>query len=762
MKYVVSHHGQVRVGHGSRARTPDKKQAGESAAEARFAHPATPQVEQKPLPLRGSRTTEPPEGGSDEGPGTGARPGLRARPRQHPREQGPGARESRRSSSSSASGCSPALKGSAASTSTTPPRPARRRRGPGAHPVLGRAGHALGRRPPGPGRGIVLATAGTLVTAGLVGGVVLLVTGLPALSPCCSAPSSRPPTPPRSSPCCAPRAGAAPGRVRDLLKLGVGQQRPDGGLPHRQPHIASSRKGAGLSAELAGDVPPADGPRAPLGFVAGAAMAWAIDRIDLDSRALPRARPRLVLLTFGATRTWAAASSSPCTSPASSGGPGLHPQAQPDPLPRRPRLAHADRHVPDPSACWSSPAGSCRCWESTVVTPAFLTLAARPLGVYFRCSARASACASRPFIGVGGAARSGADHPRDPPAGRRRPGGRAAVQHRLLHRPGVDAGAGDDNPGGRAPGCVDRRPGLRARTDVRPACRGRDLVEYRVPATRPSSAAQIGRRVCRPAPTWCCCGATTPPSSSEGSTRLRRDDVLSAAGRRPGSLRAIDVAGELVREPSSRSASGRAAPEGAACAGSAGRRRDASWSSATCGSVPVASGFLCRAPGTASHPASAAPAATAAGTGASVTPQYLRPNHSATLTRPISTGTSTSGPMTAAKASPEFEAEHGDRDGDGEFEVVARRREGEGRGLGVVGADAPAHPEAHQEHDHEVDEQRHRDQQTSSGSCTIRSPLRLNITTIVNSRAISVSGLMRGMNCFSYHSRPLSLSPRNA
>ena len=37
-----------------------------------------------------------------------------------------------------------------------------------------------------------------------------------------------------------------------------------------------------------------------------------------------------------------------------------------------------------------------------------------------------------------------------------------------------------------------------------------------------------------------------------------------------------------------------------------------------------------------------------------MTPQYLRPNHSATLTRPMSTGTSTSGPITLANAWPEL------------------------------------------------------------------------------------------------------------
>ena len=42
----------------------------------------------------------------------------------------------------------------------------------------------------------------------------------------------------------------------------------------------------------------------------------------------------------------------------------------------------------------------------------------------------------------------------------------------------------------------------------------------------------------------------------------------------------------------------------------------------------------------------------------------------------------------------------------------------------------------------------------------MRSPLRLNMTKMVNSSAMSVSGLMRGMNFCSYHSRPLYFSPR--
>ena len=44
---------------------------------------------------------------------------------------------------------------------------------------------------------------------------------------------------------------------------------------------------------------------------------------------------------------------------------------------------------------------------------------------------------------------------------------------------------------------------------------------------------------------------------------------------------------------------------------------------------------------------------------------------------------------------------------------------------------------------------------TSMGIWTIRCPLRLNMTTMVNNKAINVNGLMRGTNSLSYHSLPL-------
>ena len=59
-------------------------------------------------------------------------------------------------------------------------------------------------------------------------------------------------------------------------------------------------------------------------------------------------------------------------------------------------------------------------------------------------------------------------------------------------------------------------------------------------------------------------------------------------------------------------------------------------------------------PSSGPQPTSAQPAATVTGSGSSVIPQYLRPIQRATLTRPIITGTSMRGPMTAANAWPEL------------------------------------------------------------------------------------------------------------
>ncbi len=46
---------------------------------------------------------------------------------------------------------------------------------------------------------------------------------------------------------------------------------------------------------------------------------------------------------------------------------------------------------------------------------------------------------------------------------------------------------------------------------------------------------------------------------------------------------------------------------------------------------------------------------------------------------------------------------------------------------------------------------------TSNGICTISLPFKLNITTIVNSRAINVMGDMNGINLVLNHALPFNL-----
>jgi hypothetical protein len=82
---------------------------------------------------------------------------------------------------------------------------------------------------------------------------------------------------------------------------------------------------------------------------------------------------------------------------------------------------------------------------------------------------------------------------------------------------------------------------------------------------------------------------------------------------------------------------------------------------------------------------------------------------SATFTRPMSTGTSTSGPMTAANAAPLWMPKLAMATAMASSKLLeAAVNESVGRLL-VVGAHALAHEERDREHHHEVDEQRHRD-----------------------------------------------------
>ena len=92
-------------------------------------------------------------------------------------------------------------------------------------------------------------------------------------------------------------------------------------------------------------------------------------------------------------------------------------------------------------------------------------------------------------------------------------------------------------------------------------------------------------------------------------------------------------------------------------------------------------------------------------------PKNRRWKYRATLTRPISTGTSTSGPITAAKAAPELMPNTATATAIASSKLLLAAVNDERGRLGVVGPDQPAHPEADQEHHHEVDQQRHGDPQ---------------------------------------------------
>jgi hypothetical protein len=118
-------------------------------------------------------------------------------------------------------------------------------------------------------------------------------------------------------------------------------------------------------------------------------------------------------------------------------------------------------------------------------------------------------------------------------------------------------------------------------------------------------------------------------------------------------------------------------------------------------------------------------------------------------------------PDHGGKRSSRVNAEDGDSDGDSQFEVVACRREGKSRRLRVVGPEFAAYPERDEEHHDEIDEQRQRDSQHVERQREDVLALSENITTMVKRSETSVSGLIAGINFFSYHSRPRALISTN-
>ncbi len=129
--------------------------------------------------------------------------------------------------------------------------------------------------------------------------------------------------------------------------------------------------------------------------------------------------------------------------------------------------------------------------------------------------------------------------------------------------------------------------------------------------------------------------------------------------------------------------------------------------------------------------------------------KYRRWNQKATLTRPISAGTSTSGPMTAAKAAPELMPKTATATAMASSKLLLAAVKERVALFAIVGAQSLAHAERRpgtSPRSRSAAERRSAGR--PAGSRTMYSPLRVNMTTMVKSRAISVMGEIRGMNFF--------------
>ena len=105
------------------------------------------------------------------------------------------------------------------------------------------------------------------------------------------------------------------------------------------------------------------------------------------------------------------------------------------------------------------------------------------------------------------------------------------------------------------------------------------------------------------------------------------------------------------------------------------------------------------------------------------------------MTSPIRTGTSTSGPITAANAAPCAMPNVATATAMASSKLFEAAVKESVAVWPYEGSDLPAHEEGHEEHEHEVDRGGIAIRTTSSGTCTIVSPLSENITTIVNRSA---------------------------
>ena len=151
------------------------------------------------------------------------------------------------------------------------------------------------------GRGVLLATAGTLATAGLVGGLVMLVTERSPLEALLLGAVVSSTDAAAVFAVLRARQVRLPTRVRDILELESGSNDPMA-VFLTVSFIALITEDAGSPLDLAALFVLQMGLGAVLGYALGRGMAWVINRVDLEHDGLyPVLSLTLVLLTYGLT-----------------------------------------------------------------------------------------------------------------------------------------------------------------------------------------------------------------------------------------------------------------------------------------------------------------------------------------------------------------------------------------------------------------------------------------------------------------------------
>jgi cell volume regulation protein A len=398
------------------------------------------------------------------------------------------------------------------------------------------------------GRGVVLATFGTLVTAGLVALLVLWVTDLPPLQALLLGAVVSSTDAAAVFSVLRARQVRLPGEVRSLLEFESGTNDPMA-VFLTVSLITAMTTGGASPLELVGSFLLQMGLGLALGYGFGRAMSWLLDRIALDHDGLyPVLSLSLVLLTFAATQ-YAGGSGFLAVYVAGlvmGGRAYLHKRSLARFHDGLAWLGQIAMFVT--LGLLVFPSHILPVLGVAVLIAAFLTLVARPLAVYASLLRSRFSLREQTLIGWAGL--------------------RGAVPIILATFPLVAGISGGETlfnivfvivlasalvQGTTIP-LVARWLRIEGPAfESEPAWAGepvrRDLVEFRVPETSPL----VGRRVAQ---------AGLPGGADavllrrydtyvvvRGSTRLRRDDVVMLLADDPA-VRTLEARGELVREPS--------------------------------------------------------------------------------------------------------------------------------------------------------------------------------------------------------------------